>query len=202
MTNTKKVSTFRCIVIFMTILLFLYAMAEVLIASSALNGTAYKNALRYERDYNKLAEKYTAVDFTIACLGMNPEARAENARLQALWREEWQDFDELTAYYSRSDEAVKQLEETTKECRLLASQNGSIASSIEDQAKERQYIGTLGGYGSHQKGVCASCCQKRVENYLLSLFQAHYAADASVNQPGNRARYAGYGAVYEADLRQ
>ena len=37
---------------------------------------------------------------------------------------------------------------------------------------------------------------------LLSLFQAHYAAVASVNQPGNRARYAGYGAVYEADLRQ
>ncbi len=143
MTNTKKVSTFRCIVIFMTILLFLYAMAEVLIASFALNGTAYKNALRYERDYNKLAEKYTAVDFTIACLGMNPEARAENARLQALWREEWQDFDELTAYYSRSDEAVKQLEETTKECRLLASRNGSIASSIENQAKERQYVGIV-----------------------------------------------------------
>ena len=141
--RTKRVGTFKRIVIVLGILIFLLGLSGVLFEQIQLKSAKYVNAVNSDRFYMDLADKYASVDLTIAFRQGNPKAQAEGKRWETKYREEWEDFDQLVAYYSQSNERHEQLEKIIDEYRIRASIGGNISRAIEDIAEESRFTGIV-----------------------------------------------------------
>lgn len=139
--HTKNVRPFTRIVIIVGIIVFLLGYSFVLYGQVQLRSKRYTDAVRDEHLYMDLADKYAMVKIAIADRQGNPRAQAEGKRWEAKWREEWEDFDQLLAYYSKSNERQEQLRKIIDEYRIEASKNGNISRPIEDTAEESRLCG-------------------------------------------------------------
>ena len=149
--RARRVGFFTRVFIILGIAAFLFGLTEALISGAQLRSARYKDAVRQYHIYSDLHYEYQMVDLAIA--QMQIEAKAEDARTRAFWREErkrneeswnsqWEDFDLLVAYYGQSAGMCDVLNEQTEEYSIISSRFSDVATSIENEAEERSYVGT------------------------------------------------------------